>query len=147
MWIVLSRVLTVRGPDGQGHKLLIPFLDMFNHKSTSKHYLTGRTDGLLRVVAGEPVRSGEQIHIVYGDAGTSNAELLSHYGFVSPGAMGAADRMAVRAHPEAIEALRQTTLEDDVALLASEPSLPLKERLALELRIALKKAATREGLL
>ena len=35
---------------------------MFNHRRSSKHYLTGRTDGELRVVAGERVRVGEQVH-------------------------------------------------------------------------------------
>ncbi|KAL1530852.1 hypothetical protein AB1Y20_001746 [Prymnesium parvum] len=146
VWIVLSRVLTVLGPDGQGHKLLIPFLDMFNHKASSKHYLTGRTDGLLRVVAGEKVRSGEQVYIVYGDAQTSNVEFLSHYGFIDPAA-GRADRAVVRANPEAVHELRLTTLEDDLAYLDANPNAPYKERLAIELRVALKKAAMKEGLL
>ena len=48
---MLSRVLTVAGPDGRGHKLLIPFLDLFNHARSSAHVLTGRSDGLLKVVA------------------------------------------------------------------------------------------------
>ena len=119
-WIVLSRVLTVVGPDGQGHKLLIPFIDMFNHRASSKHYLTGRTDGALRVVAGEKVRAGEQIHIVYGTEATSNVELLAHYGFVDPSA-ASADRALVRAHPDALAALRLTSVEEDLALLQAEP--------------------------
>ena len=57
---VLSRVLTVAGPDGRGHKLLIPFLDLFNHARGAAHLLTGRSDGLLRVVAGAPIAEGEQ---------------------------------------------------------------------------------------
>ena len=47
-FLVLSRVLTVQGPAGPmggASKLLIPFLDMFNHRADCKHYLTGRTDG------------------------------------------------------------------------------------------------------
>ena len=57
-WAVLSRVLTVQGPAPSGglgggapvgRKLLIPFIDMFNHKAGTKHYLTGRTDGMLKV--------------------------------------------------------------------------------------------------
>jgi hypothetical protein len=56
VWTVLSRVLTVADPtDLGGHKLLIPLIDMFNHRGGSKHYLTGRTDGMLRVVAGATV--------------------------------------------------------------------------------------------
>lgn len=119
---------------------------MFNHRASSKHYLTGRTDGLLKVVAGEKVCAGEQVHIVYGDAGTSNVELLGHYGFVDPAATNA-DRAAVRAHPEAVEALRQTSLEDDLLLLKTPPTGGYKESLAIQLRIALKKAALKEGLL
>ena len=46
-----------------GRKLLIPFIDMFNHKAGTRHYLTGRTDGMLKVVAGAPVKAGEQIFI------------------------------------------------------------------------------------
>ena len=78
-WVVLSRVLTVMGPDGNGHKLLIPFIDLFNHDRASPHRLSGRTDGLLRVVAGAPVAAGQQVCIAYGDESTSNAELLGQY--------------------------------------------------------------------
>jgi len=146
VWTVLSRVLTVLSPDGSGHKLLIPFMDMFNHRAGCKHYLTGRTDGRLRLVAGEPVAAGEQVHILYGTEATSNAELLGHYGFVDPGA-AAADRALVRAHPEAVAALRATTVAEDRALLDSEDMRPYTEQLALRFRIAMKKAAVREGLL
>merc|ERR1711965_342152 len=84
-WLVLSRVLTVLAPTpnggGEGHKLLIPFIDMFNHKAGTKHYLTGRTDGMLRVVAGSTVKAGEQVFIMYGTEATSNEEFVAHYGF------------------------------------------------------------------
>ena len=72
--------------DPAGHKLLIPFIDMFNHRGGTKHYLTGRTDGMLRVVAGTNVQAGEQIFIQYGTKQTSNAEFAGHYGFVDPSA-------------------------------------------------------------
>ena len=92
------------------------------------------------------MRAGEQIHIVYGTEATTNVELLAHYGFVDPAA-SKADCMLVRTHPDALAALRLTSLEEDLALLQTEPPLPYKERLALGLRVALKKAAAREGLL
>lgn len=60
-------------------------MDMFNHKVLCKHYLTGRIDGQLRLVAGEPIATGEQVYIKYGTETTSNAELLGNYGFVDPG--------------------------------------------------------------
>ena len=138
-WLVLSRVLTVRGPDNAGHKLMIPFVDMFNHKAGVKHYLSGRTDGQLKVVAGEAVAAGEQVFIVYGTETTSAAELLAHYGFVAPGT-AAADRQLVMAHADAIPALRATTAQDDAARLAADPPPPLKEELALRFRVALKRA-------
>ncbi len=149
VWLVLSRVLTVLGPDTQGHKLLIPFMDLFNHRGGCKHYLTGRTDGMLRLVAGEPVKAGEQIHIVYGDATTSTVDFLSHYGFISPDdrAAAAADRALVRAAPEMVPALSHSSREDDEALLAASPPPPYQEQLALRMRIALKRAAAKEGLL
>jgi len=135
-WLVLSRVLTVRGPDAKGHKLLIPFIDMFNHRSSSRHYLTGRTDGALRVVAGARVAAGEQIFIVYGTEATSNAELLGHYGFVDPSAH-VADRRLLEAHPEAQAALSMSTMEEDEELLRAE-GLPAHEQLALRFRLSLK---------
>mmetsp|Transcript_55908 Transcript_55908/g.128403 ORF Transcript_55908/g.128403 Transcript_55908/m.128403 type:complete len:393 (-) Transcript_55908:288-1466(-) len=144
VWLVLSRVLTVLGPDGSGHKLLIPFIDMFNHKASSRHFLSGRTDGRLRVVAGRRVAAGEQIHIVYGTEVTSNAELLGHYGFVDSSAL-AADRRLLAQHAEAKAALAFSTPEEDNALLSSTPPLPPNERLALRFRLALKRAAVDEA--
>mmetsp|Transcript_29906 Transcript_29906/g.63019 ORF Transcript_29906/g.63019 Transcript_29906/m.63019 type:complete len:427 (-) Transcript_29906:295-1575(-) len=138
-WIVLSRVLTVLGPDGAGHKLLIPFIDMFNHRASSRHYLTGRTDRSLRVVAGTRVAAGEQIYIVYGTEATSNAELLAHYGFIDPTA-AAADERLVAMNPDAVPALQATSAEADKEMLSSEPTLPRNEQLALQLRLALKRA-------
>eukprot|EP00967_Tisochrysis_lutea_P008327 scaffold9953_cov32-Tisochrysis_lutea.AAC.5 len=142
VWLIQSRVLTVLGPDGEGHKLLIPFIDMFNHRASSKHYLTGRTDGMLRVVAGAPISVGDQIEIVYGTSDTSNAEFLGHYGFVDPAA-AAADEAMLKAHPEAKPMLLQTSIEEDEALLAAEP--PQNEALALQFRLAMKRALSRSG--
>ena len=143
VWLVQSRVLTVQGADGRGHKLLIPWLDMFNHRASSPHRLAGRTDGMLRVLAGAPVGAGEQVEIVYGTSGTSNAEFLGHYGFLDPAA-AAADEALLRAHPHARPLLKQTALADDEAVLAAtEPGS--HEALALGLRVALKRAMARSG--
>ncbi len=138
VWAVQSRVLTVLGPDRAGHKLLIPFIDMFNHKPTSRHYLTGRTDGALRVVAGETVAPGEQIFIVYGTPETTNAEFLGHYGFLDAAAAGA-DAALLRAYPEAAAALLATA-DDDMP----QPATP-NEAMALRFRGALLRAARRAG--
>ena len=154
-WAVLSRVLTVQGPAPlgglgggapAGRKLLIPFIDMFNHKAGTKHYLTGRTDGMLKVVAGQRVRAGEQIFIKYGTDATANDEFVAHYGFHDPSATDA-DRALVAAFPEALPALAATTASDDEALLAAEPPPPYTEQLAIRLRLSLKRAAVAEGLL
>ena len=151
-WLVLSRVLTVLAPapggGAEGHKLLIPFIDMFNHKAGTKHYLTGRTDGMLRVVAGAPVRAGEQIFIKYGTDATSNMEFVAHYGFHDPSSTAAdADAMLVSQSPQMVAALRHSTIEEDEALLNAEPRPPYQEQLALKLRLSLKRAAKRNGLL
>ena len=161
VWAVLSRVLTVQGPPAAtgglsassgpaAYKLLIPFIDMFNHKAGTKHYLTGRTDGRLRVVAGSPIKAGEQIFILYGTAATSNQEFVAHYGFHDPSqAAAAADRALVRQRRDFVPALRHTTIEADEELLAEllRDGAPYTETLALRLRLSLKRAAQQEGLL
>lgn len=58
-----------------------------------------------------------------------------------------ADRALVRANADTIASLRASTIEEDLEQLASEPALPHKQKLALQFRIALKKAALLEGLL
>lgn len=156
VWAVLSRVLTVQGPPdpgalggGQpvGRKLLIPFIDMFNHKGGTKHYLTGRTDGMLRVVAGEPIKCGEQIFIQYGTPSTPNDEFVAHYGFYDPSSQASqADRLLVRASADAVPALAFSTEEEDEELL-TDPELPYQEQLAVRLRLGFKRAAKAEGLL
>lgn len=156
VWVMLSRALTCQGPAELGtfsgsvayYKLLIPFIDMFNHKGGCKHYLTGRTDGMLRVVAGAPIKAGEQVFILYGDEDTSNQEFLAHYGFFDPSASAAAaDSFLIRQHQASVSALRATTAEEDAALLAAKPPPPYREQLALKLRLALKRIAAKQGLL
>jgi hypothetical protein len=155
VWAVLSRVLTVQGPPNGGlgggvtaYKLLIPFIDMFNHKAGTKHYLTGRSDGMLRVVAGSNVKAGDQIFIMYGTPATSNEEFVAHYGFHDPSSTAAAaDRVLVRSCSEKVPALAFTSAEEDEALLRSDPALPYQEQLAIKLRLSLKYAAKAEGLL
>jgi len=149
VWTILSRVLTVADPtDLRGHKLLIPLIDMFNHRGGSKHYLTGRTDGMLRVVAGATVKAGEQIFIKYGTDQTSNVEFVAHYGFVDPKAE-TADRTLLRMQPTMVPALKHSTLAQDEAELDALKAAdgPYQEQLALGLRMALKRAALKEGLL
>ena len=48
------RVLTVRGPDNAGHKLMIPFVDMFNHKAASS---TTSPDASTASSRSSPMRS------------------------------------------------------------------------------------------
>ena len=155
-WAVLSRVLTVQGPPDPtalggglpvGRKLLIPFIDMFNHKGGTKHYLTGRTDGMLKVKAGEPIKAGEQIFIKYGTDQTANDEFVAHYGFFDPSKEAmAADRSLVKNMQEALPALAFTSIEEDEALL-KDGEMPYEEQLAVRLRLSLKKAASEEGLM
>ena len=130
-WAVLSRVLTVAGPDGRGHKLLIPFMDLFNHDRGSAHVLTGRSDGLLKVVAGAPIAEGEQVCISYGDASTSNAELLDQYGFVDTSPeMLVPDQALLRHYSYTTAPYRQPPFNTHLFIsLATPPFISLQELL------------------
>ena len=89
-----------------------------------------------------------QVHIVYGTDATTNVEFVGHYGFIDPSPTTAtADRVLVRSMPEMVPALATSTDDDDEALLAATPPPPYQQQLALRLRLALRKAAAREGLL
>ena len=71
---------------------------------------------------------------------------MAHYGFHDPSSTAAAaDAVVVSQAPNMIPALSHTTIEEDEALLAAEP--PYQEQLALKLRLSLKRAAVKAGLL
>ena len=80
VWLVTSRVLTVQGEasEGNSYRLLIPFLDMCNHDRGSPHVLSGRAvpGGELKVVAGAPVKEGDQVNICYGGGMVGNDRFL-----------------------------------------------------------------------
>ena len=76
---------------------------------------------------------------MYGTDATSNAEMLSHYGFVD-GSHAAADRAMVAAAPQMLPALHRSTLAEDEGLL-KKGELPRQEELAVRFRLALKRAA------
>jgi len=88
-WIITSRVLTVQGPPGSStaNRLLIPLVDMCNHDRDSPHLLTGRAmpGGMLKVVAGVDVRSGDAIDIGYGGSVEGNDRFIQDYGFLDAG--------------------------------------------------------------
>ena len=159
-WVVVSRVLTVQGtPSADGvappsmHKLLIPFIDMFNHHAGAKgaaQVLSGRAvpGGSMKVLAGESgVRAGEQVFIQYGGGTIGSARFLQDYGFLDrflPG--GGPTSSSARADEEAvayeladadIEALAATTTDEDEAALKQEGLSPC-EALAVAFRLALK---------
>ena len=171
-WIITSRVLTVQGPpeSATANRLLIPLIDMCNHDRDSPHVLTGRAipGGLLKVVAGADIKSGDAINIGYGGSVEGNDRFIQDYGFLDAGGskeknkqgvdgefvaeaykivarklLGkgrSMERMTVAEQDNAFEALKATSLEDDEELLASGKVTKNDERMALEYRIGAKKA-------
>lgn len=171
-WIITSRVLTVQGPPetSTANRLLIPLIDMCNHDRDSPHVLTGRAmpGGMLKVVAGADIKSGEAINIGYGGSVEGNDRFIQDYGFLDGGGSKERSkngddkefvaeaykivakkllgrgrtmaRMTVAEQEKELEALGSTSLEDDEALLASGSVVKIDERNALEYRIGMKKA-------
>ena len=168
VWVVVSRVLTVQGSTNAGgygesagqpppmHKLLIPFIDMFNHHPGQKgaaQVLSGRATpgGTMKVIAGEDISAGEQIFIQYGGGMIGSDRFLQDYGFLDrflpSGATSSSARIdeetvAFRLSNEDIQELITTTVEDDTTLLEQEVAKLLPcESLAVAFRLALKKTA------
>jgi len=83
IFLITSRVLTVQNGEGEGKKLLIPYLDMCNHDEDSVHVLTGvAAEGKsLKVIAGKDVKAGEEITIKYGSGSEGVDDFLRDYGF------------------------------------------------------------------
>eukprot|EP00581_Thalassiosira_minuscula_P017553 CAMPEP_0183715402 /NCGR_PEP_ID=MMETSP0737-20130205/9635_1 /TAXON_ID=385413 /ORGANISM="Thalassiosira miniscula, Strain CCMP1093" /LENGTH=472 /DNA_ID=CAMNT_0025944493 /DNA_START=93 /DNA_END=1511 /DNA_ORIENTATION=+ len=88
-WIITSRVLTVQGPPESSiaNRVLIPLIDMCNHDRDSPHILTGRAmpGGMLKVVAGADVKTGDAINIGYGGSVEGNDRFVQDYGFLDGG--------------------------------------------------------------
>jgi hypothetical protein len=166
VWLVTSRVLTVQGnaEEGKPYRLLIPFLDMCNHDRSSAHILTGRAEpgGELKVVAGSAVKDGDAINICYGGGMAGNDRFIQDYGFLDEGSddkaynlvaqqllgkrrivegVGAGRFISEKDRLTTMDALNQTTIEQDSQLLATETDLSM--RAALSYRIGVKQALAR----
>ena len=165
-WIITSRVLTVQGPpeSNTANRLLIPLIDMCNHDRDSPHVLTGRamSGGMLKVVAGIDVKKGDQINIGYGGGVEGNDRFIQDYGFLDTGGSleGSKNkgipeaykiiakkllgkgrvRMSAAEQEQCVDALQETSLDEDEKLLSSVTVLKNDERMALEYRVGVKKA-------
>jgi SET domain len=167
VWLITSRVLTVQGDanEGNSYRLLIPLLDMCNHDRKSPHVLSGRAvpGGELKVVAGAPVKAGEQINICYGGGVAGNDRFLQDYGFLDSDVAayemvaaqllgkrrilegaGAGRIMAETDREVALKTLRSTTIGDDRSLLDSVQVLDSGMRSALEFRLGVKQALSKQ---
>ncbi|KAL3893669.1 MAG: hypothetical protein SGARI_008012 [Bacillariaceae sp.] len=154
VWLVTSRVLTVQGSaeEGKSYRLLIPFLDMCNHDRSSTHILTGRAEpgGELKVVAGSAVKDGDAIDICYGGGMTGNDRFIQDYGFLDSGSdgkaydivaqqllgkrrilegVGAGRFIMEKDRQETMDALGQTTIEEDSQLLDNETDPSMRNAL------------------
>jgi SET domain len=166
VWLITSRVLTVQGnsEEGKSYRLLIPFLDMCNHDRSSSHILTGRAEpgGELKVVAGSNVKEGDAVNICYGGGLAGNDRFIQDYGFLDNGndhkaynmvaqqllgkrriveGVGAGRLLSEPDRMKAMEALSQTTIQEDEALLQSHTDPSMKA--ALSYRIGVKQALAR----
>lgn len=160
---VAQRSFTVLSPLDGVLRLLLPGIDMLNHDSDSLHAfkvrwnLHGVFEGTFKVVAGSPVKKGEEICICYGgspgrpdgcdgdckgDVAWTNDQYLQRYGFVdsSIGSTMVDGRwLTSDAAAPVREALAQTSVEEDEALLKDE-SLSVAARAAIEFRVHMKRA-------
>lgn len=166
VWLITSRVLTVQGnaDEGKSYRLLIPFLDMCNHDRSSSHILTGRaeTGGELKVVAGNVVTEGDAINICYGGGMAGNDRFIQDYGFLDDGSdkkaysmvaqqllgkrrivegVGAGRFISEPDRMKTMEALSQTTIQEDIDMLSTETDPSMKA--ALTYRIGVKEALAR----
>ncbi|CAM9481558.1 unnamed protein product [Phaeothamnion confervicola] len=149
LFVVVSRVLSVlRMDDVTYSKLLIPGIDLFNHRAGAPHILRGRLapGSTLEIVAGEYVKAGEEITIEYMGGGARSDRMVQDYGFLDPAVddVGWLRQMPAGAAASAAaqDALRQTSLEEDEALLAAG-GLPPRAKLAVEFRMLLKRAVAK----
>lgn len=142
-------------------RLLLPGIDLFNHDAHALHTmkvrwnLEGYVDAVFKVIAGSPIKKGEEIRICYGgspfrpdgcggdcigDMALTNAQYLMRYGFVDDcmGTTMVDGKWLVKTDAERIrESLVETTVAEDDQLL-SDSSLPLSAQTAVEFRRHLK---------
>lgn len=172
VWLVTSRVLTVQGEEGTGDKfrLMIPLIDMCNHDRSSVHVLSGRAvnGGTLKVIAGKTVMAGEQVNILYGAGVSGNDRFLQDYGFLDTsgnsagydivakilmgktrivdgaGALGGRPTlMPLDDRDRTLNALRLTSLEEDLIIASKHVGMPIDIRSAIEFRVGVKEALRR----
>lgn len=174
-WLITSRVLTVQARESDTgatvpHRLFIPLIDMCNHDRDSPHILSGRAEpgGMLKVMAGKDVQSGDAIDISYGGGVEGNDRFIQDYGFLDSGGskeraggtavaeayrlvakklldlgkktINSMGRLSIEDQKRSLEALKATTISEDEALLASDKVIKCDERAALVYRIGIKKA-------
>eukprot|EP00933_Yihiella_yeosuensis_P050809 TRINITY_DN48607_c0_g1_i2.p1 TRINITY_DN48607_c0_g1~~TRINITY_DN48607_c0_g1_i2.p1 ORF type:complete len:494 (+),score=123.55 TRINITY_DN48607_c0_g1_i2:124-1605(+) len=160
-----QRAFSVMSPVDGLLRLLLPGIDLFNHDAHAQHRMKVRWDlegyvtANFRVVAGSPIKKGEEVRICYGgspfrpdgcggdcagDVALTNLQYLQRYGFVDEcfGTTMVDGKWLVGKGDEATgvsEALSQTKQEEDEELL-SDRSLSVAARTAVQFRLHLKRA-------
>lgn len=160
----VQRSFTVLSPIDGLLRLLLPGIDLINHDADALHSFKvrwqlsdGPVDALFKVVAGSAVKKGEEVRICYGgspyrpdgcggdchgDIAWTNANYLQRYGFIDESigtTMVDGKWLVTDAAAPVREALSETTVEADEALLASSNLSPAA-RVAVSLRRHLKRA-------
>lgn len=160
---VAQRAFSVMSPVDGLLRLMLPGIDMINHDAHAPHRMKVRWNlesyvtAVFTVIAGSPIKKGEEIRICYGgspfrpdgcggdctgDIALTNVQYLQRYGFVDQcfGTTMVDGKWLVSDEAAGIpEALAQTSLQEDEAMLAAE-NTSAAVRTAVRFRAHLKRA-------
>lgn len=160
---VAQRAFSVMSPVDGLLRLMLPGIDLFNHDAHAQHLMKVRWDlegyvsAVFKVIAGSPIKKGDEIRICYGgspfrpdgcggdctgDIALTNAMYLQRYGFVDEcfGTTMVDGKWLVSKEAADIpEALAQTSLQEDEAMLAADGN-SAATRTAVRFRAHLKRA-------
>jgi len=160
---VAQRSTTWLSPVDGFLRLLLPGVDFFNHEIDSPHamkvrwQMEGHFNGVFKLVAGAPIKAGEEIYLSYGgnpwraegcggdcagDVAWNNLAYLQRYGFVetSLGTTMVDGKWLVSEEAASTrKALEATSIEEDEAMLSDESWSPAA-RVAISFRLHLKRA-------
>jgi hypothetical protein len=144
-----GQVITKAEDGGKAIRVLVPLIDMANHKSTNFNARlvlqdAHRDDAWFVLEATRNIRPGQEITISYGAA--DSVRLLVHYGFIPDDGNPVDSYMLRKYGKDFALADWSTTLQDDLEvmeMLGDEPAMDQEDeilRMVLQFRIQLKRS-------